>query len=234
MNVFYCKDLSDNEFDLSLEESKHCIKVLRHQAGDEIYVCDGNGRLIVGQIMEANHKATRCKIIRDISPKIDKRHRIHIAIAPTKNMDRLEWFVEKCCELGIDEISFILTTHSERKVLKTDRLEKKAIGAMKQSKSYRLAKINQLLSYSEFLKKVDATQLFIAHVDNDNPNTLKSLGKVAQSYCVLIGPEGDFSRDEVKLAFDHQFVPVSLGKNTLRTETAGVVACHSLNFINDY
>ncbi len=234
MNVFYCPDLSENNFSLSLEESKHCIKVLRHKKDDEIYVCNGDGKLVVAKILDANHKSTNCQYSKDISPTSTKKHRIHIVIAPTKNMDRIEWFVEKCCEMGIDEISFIQTEHSERKVLKIDRLEKKAISAMKQSKSFRLARINELETVKKVIPSLEADQKFIAYVDNDNPDTLKKLVDPEKSYCVLIGPEGDFSPTEVKSAREAGFIPISLGQNVLRTETAGVIACHSLNFINDY
>lgn len=234
MNVFYCPDLSENNFSLSLEESKHCIKVLRHKKDDEIYVCNGDGKLVVAKIVDANHKSTNCQFLKDISPTSTKKHRIHIAIAPTKNMDRIEWFVEKCCELGIDEISFIQTEHSERKVLKIDRLEKKAISAMKQSKSFQLARINEMKMVKKVLPSLEANQKFIAYVDNDNPDTFKKLVDPEKSYCVLIGPEGDFSPTEVKSAIEAGFIPISLGQNVLRTETAGVIACHSLNFINNY
>jgi 16S rRNA (uracil1498-N3)-methyltransferase len=157
---------------------------------------------------------------------------IHLIIAPTKNMDRMEWMLEKCVEIGIDEISFIQTRYSERKEIKTQRLEKIAIGAMKQSLKAYLPKINEMISWKDFLKKENSENFkMIAHLEEGNRKFIQPFAKPNSKYAVLIGPEGDFSPEEIKQAIEKGFQPVTLGNSRLRTETAGLVACHTLNII---
>jgi len=157
---------------------------------------------------------------------------IHIAIAPTKNPDRTEWFVEKAIEIGVDEISFLLCDNSERAALKTDRLEKLAISAMKQSLRCTLTKINHMVLLKDFITTTNASSKYIAHVDQTNPDHLQRIAPPKSDYIILIGPEGDFSKKELELTATHNYKKVSLGTNRLRTETAGLVACHILNLIN--
>jgi 16S rRNA (uracil1498-N3)-methyltransferase len=227
MNLFYQPNLPEATY-LDTEESKHCVKVLRMQAGDSIEVIDGKGSLFKADIIEANHKKCSFSILEKITTE-QSSFRKHIAIAPTKNIDRIEWFVEKAVEIGIDEISFILCDHSERKVLKPERLEKKALSAMKQSYKFWMPKINELKPYNDFLQLKHKGMKSIAFVDFENPVQLKDLLDSKQDSLVLIGPEGDFSEQEVKLAEEAGFKKVGLGNSRLRTETAGIVACHLMN-----
>jgi len=227
MNLFYQPNLPEATY-LDTEESKHCIKVLRMKAGDSIKVIDGHGSLYKALITEANHKKCGFSIQEKIYSNKFPFHR-HIAIAPTKNIDRIEWFVEKAVEIGIDEISFILCDHSERKVLKLERLEKKAVSAMKQSYKFWMPKINELKPYNDFLQLKHGGLKSIAYVDFENPVQLKDLLDSKVDSLVLIGPEGDFSEQEVKLAELAGFKKVGLGNSRLRTETAGIVACHLMN-----
>ena len=234
MALFYCEEISDESFQLSVAESKHCIKVLRHKKGDLIQVIDGLGQWKEGQITQDNSSKVICKTINSKHFTRQKSHYIHVALSPTKNMDRIEWFVEKACELDIDEISFIFCKHSERKILKIERLHKKAISALKQSGGYHKTIINEPIALNELFEKSLPIEKLIAHVDKENPVSIKSFCQPNKDYLILVGPEGDFSEKEIELSKDAGFQKVSLGKKVLRTETAGVIACHSLNFINDY
>ncbi len=230
MTTFYLPEVKEGITILSPEESRHAAKVLRLKSGDSIQIFDGHGGLYTAEIIDPHHKKTAFRIV-------DKEHYpppvsyIHIAIAPTKNIDRTEWFVEKAVEIGISEISFILCKNSERKVLKLDRIEKKAISAMKQSMNGFLPRINELATFKDFITQVDQDGKYIAYVDFNNPKQLVEAAKDNKNHCVLIGPEGDFSIEELELALEHGFKKVALGNSRLRTETAGIVACHSLQII---
>lgn len=232
MRLFYQPLINSDQLYLNADESRHCIKVLRLKLTDRIKVIDGTGNCFQCEITKADSK--RCEfIIQDQFEYTDKSYAIHIAIAPTKNLDRLEWFVEKAVEFGIDKISPILCDQSERRNVKTDRLIRKAVSAMKQSLHYKLPEIGEMMSFENLLKTSREPQKYIAYVDGNNPNYLKNEALKNNDYLVLIGPEGDFSQQEIKLAIAHDFTPVSLGSNRLRTETAGIAACHILNLIND-
>ena len=232
MTVFYKKDLSEGVNTLPEDESKHCTQVLRHQKGDEILIFDGKGGKHRSVLTLVGKKSCEFEILAsDIIPQ--KAFRIHLAIAPTKNMDRMEWLVEKLSEIGVDEITFIQTKHSERKKLRLDRLEKKAISAMKQSGNPFLMVLNDLTPYEHFLKTINSDMKLIAHVD-DSHSYITSIIKPTKSICILIGPEGDFGLNEVESAKKAGFQTVSLGKNTLRTETAGFVACCMINSLNKF
>ncbi|MFT6035330.1 MAG: 16S rRNA (uracil1498-N3)-methyltransferase [Marivirga sp.] len=225
MNIFYQPALPETTY-LDHEESKHCIKVLRKQVGDTIQIINGKGNLYEAKILAANHKKCSFQVLSVLSQPSPSVYK-HIAIAPTKNIDRIEWFVEKAVEIGIDEISFIRCHNSERSILKTDRIIKKAISAMKQSYKYYLPKINELISYSDLLKREQNASLkTIAYVDFENPTQLQSILAEKGSVLTLIGPEGDFSAQEIKQATDLGYIKVALGNSRLRTETAGIVACH--------
>lgn len=234
MQVFYHSSISTGENHLDAEESRHCVKVLRKQAGDTIQIIDGKGSFYTARIIKADPRLCTFEIIEQ-TPEIQKDYHIHIAIAPTKNLDRIEWFVEKAVELGVDEFSFVICGNSERKDLKLDRLERKAISAMKQSLKARLPRLNKMIHFHTFLEELSAIEeKYIAYVDFEDPSPpLKSLLQPNRSYCVLIGPEGDFSREEIALALQKGFQPVSLGQSRLRTETAGIAACVLLNLYND-
>ncbi len=213
---------------LDLEESKHCVKVLRKQNGDILHLIDGKGNFYEGKITEANHKKCGFEILNTSSEKPHAFKR-HIAISPTKNLDRMEWFIEKSVELGVDEISFLNCYHSERKVLKLERLEKKAISAMKQSGKASLPILNEMIAFEDFIKNADSSLKCLAYVDFENPVHFKDILKADQETLILIGPEGDFSEKEVETAKSAGFGIVSLGNSRLRTETAGIAAVHIMN-----
>jgi 16S rRNA (uracil1498-N3)-methyltransferase len=216
---------------LAEEESRHIQKVLRLAAGDTIQLTDGKGFLYKAQLLIPQGKNTAFKVINKIFVA-PKNYSIHIAIAPTKNADRIEWFVEKAVELGIQQISFIECANSERKSINIERIEKKAISAMKQSGQYYLPVINDLVSFNQFVNSCREEERFIGFVDEDNQQQLFNIAKPTTNSLVLIGPEGDFSKDELALALNYNFKEISLGSTRLRTETAGIAACHILNLIN--
>ena len=232
MTIFYAKDIAEGVHILSEEESKHCSQVLRHKSGDEILIYDGNGgkyRVILTQVSK---KSCSFDIIESkIEPS--KSFSIHLAIAPTKSADRMEWMIEKLCEVGVDELTFIQCQHSERRKLRLDRFKKKAVSAMKQSGNPFKLKVNELVRLTTFIASDSSDQKMIAHVDASYA-TLGAQISPSKKISLLIGPEGGFSKEELKLALDNNYLPVTLGKNTLRTETAGFVACCQVNFVNGF
>lgn len=233
MQLFYHSPILDSSFLLEKEEAHHLIKVLRKTAGDQIMFTDGEGNLFTCQLQELSLKKTTVKVL-------DKKHieknpyNIHLAIAPTKNADRMEWMIEKAVEIGLDKITFIKTTNSERTFLKPDRLEKKAISALKQSLKYYKLTIHQQDNFEALITDpgLAHSEKFIAYVDEDLPHHLMDMATKGKNYIVLIGPEGDFSPEEISLAIANGFKPCSLGPSRLRTETAGLVAVHTLNLLN--
>ena len=232
MQVFYQPDAPQILW-LTEEESRHCSKVLRHRTGDTIWVTNGKNQLFECRLVSTDPKRCTFTII-DEKPKASRPYRIHLAIAPTKNTDRLEWMIEKCVELGIDEISLLQCQHSERFKLNLDRLQKKAISAMKQSLNFQLPQIKEPQTFSNFVAEAQKSgeALFIAYVDENHRQHLMQAAEKNKHYNILIGPEGDFSEDEISMALNSNFTPVSLGPSRLRTETAGLVACNILNLIN--
>ncbi len=234
MNVFYCPEIPlHTPFELPEEEFHH-IKVLRYQAGDEILLMDGKGHLIACEISELSKKTCTIiskEIIKHLAPK---PYTLHMAVAPTKNIERFEWFVEKAVEIGIHCITPILCKTSERKHLSPERLEKIIISAMKQSLSPLKPILNEMVSFEQFLKTVKEEYRFIAHChESDEKKSLKQLYKGKGSVCLLIGPEGDFTPEEIQLAKQSGFLETSLGESRLRTETAALAACHTIAFINE-
>ncbi len=230
MHIFYSPDIIENQAILSPEESAHCLRVLRLSKGDTVILIDGKGGMYEAVITEPDTRGCRLEITRVLPSPPQRKHQIHIAIAPTKNMDRLEWFVEKSVEIGIDRITPLLCQRSERRVLKTDRLHKLIISTMKQAMVTQLPVLNELTPYNQFVRALDSAKdnRFIAHCGETDRKELKQALLPQSDAVVLIGPEGDFTPEEVKLAIENGFIPVSLGNNRLRTETAGIVACHTL------
>lgn len=229
MRVFYQPTIEKHPF-LSMDDSKHAIKVLRLKRGDKIEIVDGKGKYFEAEIIDPDPKKCHVKII-DEGVHHPKLFYIHIAIAPTKNIDRIEWFVEKSVEFGIDEITFLKCDNSERDHLRLDRIEKKVINAMKQSRAGYLPKINDVINFSDFVRSGELPDdKFIAYISKSNTPLIK-YAVPARSYCILIGPEGDFSKNEIDKANKNGFTPVSLGNTRMRTETAGIAACHILNLI---
>jgi 16S rRNA (uracil1498-N3)-methyltransferase len=232
VNIFYQPLIADGVLSMDPEESRHCIKVLRKTTGDSIRITDGKGSFYDATITNANSSQCAFRIEKTISTSLPSWH-IHIAIAPTKNADRIEWFVEKAVELGVQAITLIECENSERTYQKTERLTKVAVSAMKQSLKAWLPEIHPLTNIDNLISSATATQRFIAYVDQSNTSQLQDVSAPNESYLVLIGPEGDFSSKELTSAMEHGFQKVSLGRSRLRTETAGMAACHILNLINN-
>ncbi|MBM3401794.1 MAG: 16S rRNA (uracil(1498)-N(3))-methyltransferase [Bacteroidetes bacterium] len=232
MHIFYTPDLSSETYFMSEEESKHCIKVLRLQTGSKLNLVDGKGGFFDAIVEDANPKRTKIKILQ-VQRNFGKRnHYLHIAIAPTKNIERVEWFLEKATEIGIDEISPIICDRSERREVKTDRLKKVITTAIKQSIKAFHPQLNEAKSFSEFILNSNCSNKFIAHCAPGNKSAIKENFKLNSEYLVMIGPEGDFSSVEVDLAIQQNFIPISLGDSRLRTETAALEACFEINFLN--
>lgn len=231
MYLFYTPHIAVSHC-LSEEESAHCVRVLRYTLGDEILLTDGQGTTYTARITNPHPKHCEFEILSSEKQESNHAFRLHIAIAPTKNVERLEWMVEKCTEIGVDEITPILCRFSERKQLRTDRLEKIILSAAKQSLTPYLPKLNELTPYDELIRRATEQDRFIAHCYKNEKRELKDLIRKGNSVLVLIGPEGDFSEQEVQDALSLGFLPVSLGNSRLRTETAGVVACHTAVLMN--
>jgi len=231
MSLFYVPNLSAASI-LPDEESLHAVKVLRLKTGDSIQIVDGNGGFFNARITTPHHKHCAFEITETLVDASKRNYHLHIAIAPTKNIDRLEWFIEKATEIGIDEITPVFCQNSERKVVKEERLEKIIVSAAKQSLKAKFPTLNPPCSFNEFIRTYNAEQQFIAHCYNNDKTLLKSEIKQAKSILILIGPEGDFSPEEVNTAIKNGYQPVSLGDSRLRTETAGVVACCTVAFCN--
>ncbi len=233
MHLFYTTLFEDGLAYLSEDESLHAIKVLRMREGQKVELIDGTGGHFQGEISKASAKRCEIRIGKKDFYELNNLNYVHVAIAPTKNSDRIEWFVEKAIEIGVNEISFFYSEHSERRTMNMDRTERVAISAMKQSLKYYLPKINDPIPLDKFiLQNQDLVGgKYIAHLNNGNRlNFYKELGKQTRNL-VLIGPEGDFTENEVNLAINHNFIPVALGESRLRTETAGMMAVAALQIL---
>jgi 16S rRNA (uracil1498-N3)-methyltransferase len=255
MSLFYVPNLSAASI-LPDEESLHAVKVLRLKTGDSIQIVDGKGGFFNARITTPHHKHCAFEITETLVDASKRNYHLHIAIAPTKNIDRLEWFIEKATEIGIDEITPVFCQNSERKIVKEERLEKIIVSAAKQSLKAKFPTLNPPCSFNEFIRMYNAEQQFIAHCytspqpspegrETEKPTILSNLensiferkllkNEVLKSsnVLILIGPEGDFSPEEVSTAIKNGYQPVSLGDSRLRTETAGVVACCTVAFCN--
>jgi 16S rRNA (uracil1498-N3)-methyltransferase len=234
MQLFYNSEIkkSDLTFFFDKEESKHIVKVLRKKEGGKIFITNGLGYLFESEIIMASEKKCEVKITKETFQEPTTFY-THIAVAPTKMNDRLEWFLEKATEIGIHEITPIICDHSERKVYKIDRAEKIIQAAMKQSLHYYIPKINEPVSLSQFIKSNITGQKFIAHCEETDKKSFKNEVKRDEKITILIGPEGDFSTKEINFAIENKFIPVTLGITRLRTETAALVACHTIALINE-
>lgn len=238
MYLFYTPDIATSHC-LSEEESQHCVRVLRYDRRDEILLTDGRGTTYQARITNPHPKHCEFEILSSQKQEPHHRFHLHIAIAPTKNVERLEWMVEKCTEIGVDEITPLLCRFSERKTLRIDRLEKIILSAAKQSLTPYLPVLHELTPFDEFVKTHSgADGLYIAHCYEKDKRELKdeitlhSTRSTLNSITIMIGPEGDFSEAEIDLALRNGYIPVSLGNSRLRTETAGVVACHTAILLN--
>lgn len=226
MQLFYAYKIEGSKAFLDTEETRHCTKTLRKKIGDSISFTDGCGEIYEGNIVDYSKKECQLEIIKTIQAKKTKKFKTHIAIAPTKNINRLEWFLEKTTEIGIDDVSLLLCQRSERKNVRIDRLGKIILSAAKQSLKSWFPKLHDLQKFKNFVSQAQASKKFIAHCNSENLPHLKTLVAKQEDVLILIGPEGDFSLEEVALAKEHGFEEISLGESRLRTETAGIVACH--------
>ena len=233
MHIFYTPNISGKTYTLDETESKHCVRVLRLEKGDEITLVDGRGGFFTAEIADPNPKRCAVNVVKSELNFGLRNFQVQVAIAPTKNIERMEWFLEKATEIGIDRVTPLLCRYSERKEIKHDRLEKVMVSAMKQSLKAYLPHLDELTKFNDFIKQPFEGQKFIAHCEEQHRELLKNEVKPAGNYLILIGPEGDFSPEEIEMAIQAGFQPVSLGESRLRTETAGVVACHTFNLLNE-
>lgn len=234
MQLFFNPNINntDTSFVFDKEESKHIIKVLRKKESDILFVTNGLGYLFKTEIALASDSKCTVNIL-SFEKQEEPKFNLHLVVAPTKMNERYEWFLEKVTEIGVQEITPIICEHSERKIIKTDRFQKIIESAMKQSLHYYLPKFNEPISYKDFIKKEINGQKFIAHCEETDKKSLKNELKINTDCTILIGPEGDFSVKEIQLALDNNYIPVSLGNTRLRTETAAIVACHSVVYANE-
>lgn len=231
MHVFYTPDIAVT-CEMPEEEAAHCLRVLRLGVGDEVMLTDGKGCFYKAAISAATGKRCQVKVTETIEQEPLWNGHLHLAMAPTKNMDRIEWLAEKATEIGFDELSFLNCRYSERKVIKTERVEKIVVSAVKQSLKARKPVVNEMMDFARFVKQDFAGQKFIAHCNEGEKPLLKEILVPGEDALVLIGPEGDFSPEEVKLAESLGFRSISLGKSRLRTETAALVSVHIMNLFN--
>ena len=237
MELFYSQDIEGGICRLDHDESGHCIRVLRHRAGDEISVIDGRGTLHKCRITSDSHKGVEAVVVESVSDWGSHPYKLHLAVCPTKNNDRFEWFAEKACEMGFDELSPVIGDHSERRVLKTARVEKILVSAAKQSLKAAVPVVNEPVSVKEFIAANAAKNglKMIAYCFDDERVPRRSIKDVLNGYdgtdvTVMIGPEGDFSHEEAELALQAGFIPVHLGASRLRTETAAIAAAAAAYF----
>ncbi len=234
MQLFYTPDIdpANPQYFLNEEESKHCVRVLRLANGDEVQLIDGRGGFYSARIIDAHPKGTLLQVFSTQTEFNKRNHYLHLAVAPTKNIERMEWLLEKATEIGIDEISFLVCQRSERRDLKLDRLNKIVTAAVKQSiKAYHPV-LNEPAGYNQFIKRPFSGQQFIAHCEDGEKTSLRSELKQGAHYLILIGPEGDFTSSEIGDALNNGFKAITLGESRLRTETAALEACFEVNFLN--
>ncbi|MDR6785797.1 16S rRNA (uracil1498-N3)-methyltransferase [Pedobacter africanus] len=233
MHVFYTPDISADAYLLSEEESRHCTKVLRLGIGAQVYLIDGVGGLYKAEITGEAKRNVALRVIETQREYNKRSQHLHIAVAPTKNIDRLEWFLEKATEIGIEEITTVICERSERKVIKEDRLYKVITSAVKQSLQAYHPVLNPQIALADFLKQNNNSTKMIAHcLDNEPRQYMSDLIQPAQGYTILIGPEGDFTPREIEMALQAGYKPLTLGNTRLRTETAALAACFEANYLN--
>jgi 16S rRNA (uracil1498-N3)-methyltransferase len=233
MHVFYTPDITSTEYILNEEESRHCMKVLRLVIGDVVHLIDGRGGLYEAEIIAESKRNVTLHVLKTTEEYQKRSHNLHIAVAPTKNIDRLEWFLEKATEIGIDQITPLICERSERKAVKEDRLNKVITSAVKQSLQAYHPLLNEALTLKELIIKHTADYKMIAHCIDEEPRQfISNISSPGKSYLILIGPEGDFTPNEIRLALQNDFKPLTLGNTRLRTETAALAACFEVNYLN--
>lgn len=236
MHLFYTPfvELHHESFLLNEEESKHAIRVLRLQESDIIHLIDGRGGLYKTEILDPHPKRTSLRVLEVTQEYGKTTYELHVAVGPTKNIDRIEWFLEKATEIGIHEFTPVICARSERKEVKVERLEKVAVSAAKQSLKAYVPKINPAVSFSKFLETVSEQDYIkgIAHCVDSKKKYINTTFSTRQKYLILIGPEGDFSEQEIAMALQAGFLPLSLGEARLRTETAALAAVLEVSLLN--
>lgn len=234
MQLFYNPVIAPdtNQFSFPKDESRHIVKVLRKKTGDLLNITNGKGYLFEAELTIADQKNCVVNIL-NTTHQAPKNYQLHLAVAPTKMNDRYEWFLEKATEIGITSITPIICDHSERKVVKIERFDKIIQSAMKQSLSCYYPILNAPITFKDYINQDFDGDTYIAHCEETDKKSLKSQVLPNKKITILIGPEGDFSVKEIKMAIQNKFIPVTLGETRLRTETAAIVACHSIAFINE-
>ena len=232
-HTFFAPDLNGPAYTLPEDESKHAVRVLRLQRGDAVELLDGRGGVFQAEVSDDNPKRCQLRVVGE--QQVPRRpYFVHVAVAPTKNLDRMEWLVEKATEIGIDRLSFLRGARSERRELKLDRLERIAVSALKQSGQAWLPQLDELTDFAAFVRQVpDPTTTFIAHLAEGERLNLSQVAAQGAGCCVLIGPEGDFTPEEIGLALQRGIRPVALGHSRLRTETAALAACHTVHLARE-
>lgn len=232
MHLFYAPDIQGNTYQLSEEESKHATRVLRLHEGSEVFMTDGNGKWMKSEIISAHQKKCLIRVVETIENYNKPDYHLELAVAPTKNISRYEWFLEKATEIGLAKIHPLLCEHSERKIIKNDRLEKVITSAMKQSLKAWHPKLNELFRFKDFAKQHWPGKKLIAWCEASESERIENYLNPGEHALICIGPEGGFSPEEIEIAKQNDFIPISISKSRLRTETAAIVACHSVAFIN--
>ncbi|GAA4281803.1 16S rRNA (uracil(1498)-N(3))-methyltransferase [Gaetbulibacter aestuarii] len=234
MQLFFTPHIDENSntFSFDKDESRHIVKVLRKAKGDLLTITNGKGWLFEAEILQPDQKQCSVAIISK-TKQPPRPYTVHLAVAPTKMNDRFEWFLEKATEIGVDRITPLLCEHSERRVIKKERYEKVIQAATKQSLHYYMPELDDLTLFDDFIKEKFTGEKYIAHCEETEKKSLKTELKPGSHVTILIGPEGDFSSREITEARNSGFKPISLGDTRLRTETAAIVACHSIAFINE-
>jgi 16S rRNA (uracil1498-N3)-methyltransferase len=233
MHVFYTPDISSDDYVLNEEESRHCIKVLRLAKGAQVCLIDGRGGLYHAEIVAETKRNVQLRVIQTTREYHPRQHSLHIAVAPTKNIDRLEWFLEKATEIGIEEITPVICDRSERKTVKEDRLNKIITAAVKQSLQAYHPVLNPQIDFEDFIGLENDSLKMIAHcLENEPKQYINQVALPRQKYTILIGPEGDFSPNEIESALNNGYQPLTLGNTRLRTETAALAACFEINYLN--
>jgi len=232
MNLFYTPDIDNAFYTLNEEESLHCLRVLRLSIGDEIWLTNGKGILYKAKIINDNKKKCMVEVVEVLKDHGKRNYSLHIAIAPTKNIDRIEWFLEKATEIGIDEITPLICEHSERRSVNMERLNRVIAAAMKQSLKAYHPVLHDEKKFDTFISENNHCTRFIAHCGIETVK-LKEAYQKGENAIILIGPEGDFSVREIEVAIEKGYAPINLGNNRYRTETAALVACHTIYLMNE-
>ncbi len=232
MKRFYSKNIQSNYIYLEDNEAQHCTKVLRCKQGDKIEILNGEGKRFEAEIQAINKHEVQAQIIRILQTETVNKNKLSVAICPTKNPARFEWFLEKVTEIGVHQIFPILTTRTEKQSIKQDRMQNIVLSAAKQSSQLFFPILHELQPLKNVIESDNFEQHFIAHC-KDEKQHLKNAYSPNQSAIILIGPEGDFTSEEINIALNKNYIPVSLGNSILRVETAGVVACSIIQMVNE-